>query len=468
MTWNDDAIMTMPNSKARRATPGKNALRAKTWKNALRAGLLLPLLGGCSLWDDWFGLEKAKLPGTRVAVLTAATELQAAKPGTLKVALPAPAPLGASPQAGGNPAHVLEHPALPEHVSRAWSASIGTGGGYRRKVTAQPVVDGGRVFTMDSDGVVSAFDTASGGQAWRAVTQDDADRSTNVGGGVAVAGGVVYAVTGRADALALDAATGAVKWRAKRPSPARAAPTVAAERVFVPLLDSQLVALSIADGKSMWTYQGRTSEPMVLGLPAPAYGEGLLLAGFGAGELVALNPLSGAVIWVDSLAAARGRNSLADVSTILGRTAIKSGRAYAVSMGQQLASVDLRSGRRLWERNVSSAESPWIAGDWMFLATAGNQVAAFSLIDGQAAWATQLDVFENPEKKKDPIRWYGPVLAGDRVILAGSNGVAVSLSPYTGQILGSEKLPGPASVTPVVAGGTLYIVTDDGSIVAFR
>ncbi|MCX7382393.1 MAG: PQQ-binding-like beta-propeller repeat protein [Alphaproteobacteria bacterium] len=444
------------------------ALRATPWQNALRAGLLLPLLGGCSLWDDWFGLEKTPLPGTRVTVLTAAGDLQTAKPGALKIALPAPAANGDWPQAGGTPAHVMEHPALRDSVTQAWSSSIGAGGGYRRKVTAQPVVAGGLVFTMDSDGVVAAFDAKTGGQAWRMVTQSDTDRSTNVGGGVAFADGVLYAVTGRADALALDAGTGAVKWRVKLPSPARAAPTVAAERVFVPLLDNQLVALSVAKGDSTWSYQGRSAEPMVLGLPAPAYGDGLLLGGFGAGELVALNPVSGAVIWVDSLAASRGRNSLADVSTILGRTAIKSGRAFAVSMGQQLAAVDLRSGRRLWERNVASPESPWIAGDWMFLVTAGNQVAAFSLVDGQAAWATQLDVYENVEKKKDPIRWFGPVLAGDRLILAGTNRVAVSISPYTGQILGTERLPGPASVTPVVTGGTLYIVTDDGSLVAYR
>jgi hypothetical protein len=194
----------------------------------------------------------------------------------------------------------------------------------------------------------------------------------------------------------------------------------------------------------------------------------LLIVGFGSGDLVALNPLGGAVIWTDSLASSRGRTSLADLSTILGRTVIKSGRAYAVSVGQQLAALDLRSGRRLWERDIASAESPWIAGDWMFLVSNEGQVAALSLVNGQAAWVTQLDVWEKPDKKKDPITWYGPVLAGDRLVLAGSNGVALSLSPYTGAILGKQDLSGPASVTPVAVAGTLYIVTDDGRISAWR
>ena len=438
-----------------------------SYNHIFRAAVLLPLLAGCSFYDDWFGAEKAPLPGNRVAVLAASAGVQPAKSG-VKVTLPAPASSDVWAQAGGNTAHVMEHPALRDAVSRAWSGSIGAGGGYRRKITTQPIVAAGLVFTMDSDAVVSAFVAGSGAAAWNVTTQSDDDRSTNIGGGIAFDDGVLYVATGRADVLALGAADGKIKWRARLPSAARAAPTVAAGKLFIPLLDNQIVAVAVADGARAWSYQGRSAEPVVLGLPSPAYGDGLLLAGFGSGELVALNPQSGAVVWVDSLAASRGRNSLADVSTILGRTAIKSGRAFAVSMGQQLAALDLRSGRRLWERDIASAESPWIAGDWMFVVNNDALVIAVSLLDGQAAWVTQLDGFQNMTKKKDPIRWFGPVLAGDRLILAGSNGVAVSLSPYSGQVLGTQALAGPAAVTPVVTGGTLYIVTDDGSIVAYH
>ncbi len=438
-----------------------------SYKHFLRVALLLPVLGGCSLFDDWFGTDKVPLPGTRVAVLSANTDLKAT-PGAPRITLPAPAAVADWPQAGGSPTHDMEHPALRDNADRAWSSSIGTGGGYRRKITSQPVVAGGRVFTLDSDAVVASFDAASGGTLWSTATKGDDDRSTNIGGGVAFDNGTVYVATGRADVLALAEADGKVKWRARLPVPARSAPTVAGGLLFIPLLDNQLVAVSVVDGSKAWSYQARSAEPVVLGLPAPAFADGLLVAGFGSGELVALNPQGGALVWTDSLAAGRGRNSLADISTILGRTAIKAGRAFAVSMGQQLAALDLRSGRRLWERDIAASESPWIAGDWMFVATTGGQVTAISLVDGQVAWVTQLDIFENPEKKKNPIRWFGPVLAGDRLVVAGSNGKALSLSPYSGQVLGSQDLAGPASVTPIVAGGTLYIVTDNGALTAYR
>jgi outer membrane protein assembly factor BamB len=439
-----------------------------SYNKVLRLALLLPLLTGCSLWDSRFGEEKVPLPGTRVTVLAPAAGLETAKPGALKIALPAPAAVEAWPQAGGQPAHDMEHPALRDGVTQTWSASIGSGGGYRAKITASPVVAGGRVFTMDSDAVVAGFDAASGAQAWKTVTQGEDDRSTNVGGGIVWDGGVVYAASGRADLVAIDAADGKVKWRARLPAPARSAPTIVNGTLFIALIDDEMVAASAADGKTVWTYQGSSADPAVLGLPAPAFADGLLFAGFGSGELAALNPTSGAVVWTDSLAATRGRNSLADLSTVHGRAVIKSGRAFAVSMGQELVSLDLRSGRRLWERDVAAAESPWVAGDWMFVSTDAGQITAISLLDGQVAWVTQLDTFEDMTKKKTPIRWLGPVLAGDRLIVAGTNGTALSLSPYTGQILGTEKLAGAASVAPVVAGGTLYIVTDNGAITAYR
>ena len=436
----------------------------------LRAGLIvLPLaLGGCSLWDEWFGIDKPPLPGTRIALATGASGLEIAPSGGPKVTIPPAADVPASPQSGGTPAHVLENPALGAQVARVWSSSIGAGGGYRSRLTAPPLVAAGRVFTMDSDGVVTAFDAASGSQAWSRVTEDDEDRSTNVGGGIAFDDGTVYAATGRAEVLAIDAASGTIKWRARLPAGARGAPTVAAGKLFIPLIDSQFVAVSTADGSKSWSYQASSTHPVILGAPAPAFADGLLLVGSPAGDIVALYPPSGAVIWADSLAAGRGRGSLADVASISGRILIKSGRAYAVSLGQQLAAFDARNGRRLWERAVSSSESPWLAGDTLYVTTADNRVAALSVIDGQVAWVTQLDSYENMEKKKDPISWLGPVLAGGRLRIAGTNGTMLDLSPTTGQILATTPLSGPAAITPVVAGGTLYIVTNDGTLTAFR
>jgi outer membrane protein assembly factor BamB len=268
--------------------------------------------------------------------------------------------------------------------------------------------------------------------------------------------------------LAIEAATGKPRWRKPLGAGARAAPTIADGRLYTPTLDDQLVALAADDGHRVWAYQATGAATSVLGLPSPAYADGLLVAGFGSGDLVSLRAASGAMSWSDSLAASRGRTSLVDLSAIRGRPVIVEGRVYAIGLGGLMVSLDLRSGRRLWEREVASEESPWVAGDWGFILSADNQLAAISLAEGAVAWVTQLPRYENEEKQKDPIRWVGPVLAGGRLFVASSTSLAQTVNPATGELLGQFDIAGPAALAPTIVDGTLLQLTDDGKLQAFR
>ena len=434
-----------------------------------RAALLLPLAAtGCSLFDRWFGDKKTPLPGKRVGILAARRGLQVDNPADRPVALPQPAPLPDAPQAGGTPSHVGGHIAVRDTLAQAWRAGIGAGGGYRRKITARPVIAGGRVFAMDSDAVVTAFDARTGGQLWRFETAGEDVESSNIGGGIAFDGGTLYAATGLAEVVAIDAAKGRKRWRVPLPTAARAAPTIADGRLFIPTLDNQMLALAAADGKKQWAYQATATDTSVLGLPSPAFADGLLVAGFGAGDLVCLRAASGAVSWTDSLAANRGRTSLVDISAIHGMPVVSEGRVYAAGLGGLLVALDLRSGRRLWERDIGSDQTPWLAGDWLFVLTTDQVMLAVNREDGGIAWLTQLPQWQDEEKQEDPIRWLGPALAGDRLIVAGSTAEALAVSPYTGKILGRQPLSGAASVPPVVADATVFVITDDGNLLALR
>ena len=329
-----------------------------------RAALLAPLaaLGGCSLFDDVFFQTKNPMPGRREGLMSVRHGLELGVGTPPQVALPPAVGNAEWPQPGGNPAHVMGHLAAAERLAPAWSASIGEGGGYREKITSQPVIAGGRVFAMDSDGLVTAFDAGSGRVAWSFDTQGKKDRSTNVGGGLAADGGVVYASTGRAEILALDAAGGGLKWRVPLGAPARSSPTVADGRIFVVTIEQQLAAFSTEDGRRLWSYQASQADTTLLGQPAPAYSQGLVVAGFGSGDLVAVRAATGTVVWTDSIAAASGRTSLADLSAITGLPVIDGERVFAIGLGGLIVALDLRSGRRLWEREVAGSQGPWGGG----------------------------------------------------------------------------------------------------------
>jgi outer membrane protein assembly factor BamB len=434
-----------------------------------RAALLAPLgaLAGCGLWDNWFGTKKTPLPGKRETIAAAQGSLKVDE-GVPKVVLPPPVSNAAWPQDGGNPSHLMGHLAAGDRLAEAWSSSIGDGGGYRRALLAHPVSADGVVYTMDSGGMVSAFQLASGARLWTFATPAEKDRSDNIGGGLAVDQGTLYAVNGLAELIALDAARGTVRWRVGTGAPARSSPTVADGRLFITTIDNRLLAFATQDGRQLWSYQAATALTAVLGQSAPAYSDGFVVAGFGSGELATVRADSGIVVWTDSLATARPGGTVADFSTIRGLITVSNGVVYAISVGRLMVALDLHAGRRLWEREVAGQDSPWAADDWIFLVSLNQQIAAINRADGRVAWVTALPRWDNPEKQDGPITWFGPVLVSDRLVVAGTSGKAFSVSPYTGKILGQQTLSGAASMGPVAVAGTVLIICDDGKLLALR
>ncbi|HEX2941202.1 MAG TPA: PQQ-binding-like beta-propeller repeat protein [Rhodopila sp.] len=436
---------------------------------ARRTVLLAPFgLAGCGLFDDWFTTKKTPLPGKREALYVDRRALVVDK-GAPKVVLPPAVHNAAWPQAAGNPAHLMGHLAANDRLNEVWKVDIGSGGGRRQVLTAQPVVLNNVVFTMDSDARVTAFALADGKRLWRADTKPKDVDNTNVGGGLGADGTTLYATNGLSQLVAMDVANGKVKWRKDIGVPARSAPTIVDGRVFLLTITDQLLAFAAEDGRSLWKFQATEPVTSMLGQPAPAYYGGLVVAGFGSGELAALRADSGNVVWTDGLGASQSRATVPDLLSIRGAPVVVNGLVYAISMGGLLICDDVPTGRRVWERQVAGEDTPYVAGDWMFVLSAEQQVAAITIAEGQVGWVTPLPRWENPEKRKNTLTWYGPVLVGDRLIVTGTSKDALSISPYTGEILGHLELSeAPAPFAPVVADGTVLVLTNNARLIALR
>ena len=133
-----------------------------------------------------------------------------------------------------------------------------------------------------------------------------------------------------------------------------------------------------------------------------------------------------------------------------------------------LAAINLRTGRRVWNRNIGGIESPWVAGDYLFLLTNTSELVALSRQTGHIHWVKHLPRWGNPDNKTDRIMWTGPILTSDRLIVANSSSEAFSISPYNGQTLGRVEMPDGVTIGPIVAGDTLYFLSDDADLVAYR
>jgi outer membrane protein assembly factor BamB len=430
----------------------------------------LPLaLGGCSLWDGIFRDTKEPLPGERRSVLPGETELQPDEGmETAEIALPPPARNMNWPVPGGTASNVMGHLEGGVRLSVAWRASAGTGASRRRRLMGPPVVMDGRVFVADAEARITALDLAGGQMLWRVATRPARASAAVLGAGVACDGTRVIAATGHAEVLALAVESGEILWRRPLPSPSRGAVTIAENRAIVLCVEGQVIAVDTATGEQAWQYRGPSETTTLLASPTPAADQGLLLVGFGNGDVTTLRLDSGRVAWLEVTGSGRGRPSIADLASVVGRPAIDRGRGIVTGAGGVTIAVDMRSGRRIWERDLAGRESPWVAGDWLFLVSSAEELVCISRNDGRARWVTPLPRFRDEERRRDPIQWTGPILIGDRLVVASSRGQAIAVSPYTGEIIGRQGLPDGVRVSPVAADGTLLLLSDNATLVALR
>lgn len=441
----------------------------------LSGGILLPALAGCGLFDS---ASKPPLPGQRHDVLSTGAGLTVDPDEHDPINVPAISSEKEWGQAGRVPTHAAINSAL-SGLEHQWSVSIGAGisepsllsyialGDNGRGVLgATPVVANGRIYTVDAQGYVSAIDLRTREEVWNFTPKLPKLQSSNVGGGLCIAGDTLYIVDGVAETLAVDAQTNDIKWRVNVGIPGRSAPTVVGNSLYFSTLDQKLYALDIETGMQKWSYAATPADTVIFGQPAPAVENDSVLAGFVSGDLVALRAQTGEAIWSDSLGNTNGRNSVLDFASIRALPVIVDGTAYAVSIADVLVAIDMRSGRRLWEREVSSQDSPVVIGKWLFIISLDQQLACLDRETGRVRWITQLQRFRDMEAQQDVIFWMGPLLAADKLICVSNfpdKGI-VTVDPHTGKILSEQELSFIPAVPPVIAENTLFMISQTGEL----
>lgn len=424
---------------------------------------LTALLSGCSDNDDHV------LPGERISVLQLQTQLQPSPElKSTPITLPETWVNKFWPQTGGYPNHAMGHVALGANLKKAWSASVGKGGDVRDPLTAGPIAAENLVFTIDTAGTVTAFDIQTGKKKWEQSVVPRGEEDTGaLGGGLAYAAGKLFVTCGYKSIVAIDPNTGAQVWKAPLTAPARSAPTVMDDKVYVITFDNKLYSFSAADGTPQWNYAGLGQTTNLLGSAAPAADATLVVLPLSSGEIFGLRPENGQVVWEDNLSAVRRAGALSSIADIRGLPVIDQGVVFAVSYSGRMVALDQITGKRLWQREVGSAEMPWAAGDTIFLLSTEEQMTALSRQSGGIYWVADLPRFEDKDHDK-PIVWTAPLLAGGRLLTASSNGELRAFDPLTGKLLQKTDIGEGVTIDPIVTTNTLLILSQDGTLTAWR
>jgi outer membrane protein assembly factor BamB len=193
-----------------------------------------------------------------------------------------------------------------------------------------------------------------------------------------------------------------------------------------------------------------------------------VIAAYTSGELLAFDVADGRSLWSESLAGGARGNAIATLTDIRGRPVIDRDFVVAIGNGGVMAAIDKERGGRVWDNGLGGTQMPWVAGDFIFVLTNDSEVVCLQRADGRIKWITALPQFEDAVEKEDRIYWSGPVLVSDRLLVTGSSGLAIALSPYDGSVIGKQDLPDSSHLPPVVANETIYILSDDARLIALK
>ena len=443
-------------------------------KTTRRAIALFPaiaallVLGGC---DTLRGTKpKTAVLGQRVPILTSENDASVEPSiADVQVLLPEPVANDSWDQPGGNAAKSMGHLALGGSPARAWEARI-AGVTKSERLAAAPVVSGGSLYVMDTTATVHAFDTKTGGKRWSANLGSDGKKSGRIvfGGGVSVDGAMLYATTGTGDVVALNAADGRVVWKKRPGGPLRGSPSVLGTTLYVMSQDNQIFALSTTDGATQWQEAAAVQTAGIFGVAAPAIAQATVVAGYSSGDLVAYRYENGRTLWGDALSRTSVNTSVSTLSDIDADPVIDQGRVFAIGQGGRMVSLELVTGQRIWELNVAGISTPWVAGEWVFVVTDEAKLLCIARATGKVRWSTALQRYRKEKSKNGPVSWSGPVLAGDRLILASSEGQMISVGAGDGKVQSTTKIGAPVFLSPVIANSTLYVLDNSGKITAFR
>jgi outer membrane protein assembly factor BamB len=437
-------------------------------------GLLVMLmtLSGCSTIKDFIGDEDdegpARLPGDRMRVLGTQDEVvvdEALKTVEYR-SVPAIANLS-WPQRGANAANAIG--ALKANgFDEKDHATIGNGEEWSTILVTAPVVAENALYAMDAKGYVSRHQADDLDRiAWVSDVAADAEEDI-LGGGLAVAGSQLFVTTGQGDVYALNIENGSRIWARNIGSPMRSAPKLHTGVLYVSTVDDQIFALDSATGNILWQHRGLGERVGFLSAVSPAIGENLVVVAYSSGEIYGLAADTGQEVWNDSLALTRKTSATSVFTGFDGDPVIAGGVAFASSNNGITAATHLLTGRRLWEQEISAGGTPWLAGNYLFMLTSDAQVAAIYARDGRVKWVHKMPRWGNPERQLDPYRYYGPMILGEQLVVFGGDGKAVLLSPEDGMHIGTLDIPEGARTAPVVAGGTIYMVTGDAEVHALR
>ncbi|MEE3018813.1 MAG: outer membrane protein assembly factor BamB [Pseudomonadota bacterium] len=379
----------------------------------LITSVLLLLISGCSTFQEWFGSEEEDA--------TAPVE--------------------------------LERIDTKVKLKKQWSIKIGDGQGDGFYKITPTLVDG-VLYVASSDGEVAAISAADGGRLWRV------ELERPLSGGVGYHDRSLYLGGADGSVLQLSADDGVVEWEAAVSGEVLAAPAVSDDWVIVQTYDGKLLGFQPGADEPAWTFTSDVPILTLRGTSTPILVGDNAIAGFGDGKVVAVDVNSGNVSWESRIGVPQGSSEIDRIVDIDGAMTQQGIELFVASYQGRVAALDSRTGRKLWQQNVSSVTGTHVGFGNVYVADVDGTLSAF-LRTGQGVRWQNIELGYRQLSRPTPVSSY--------VATVDFDGYLHLLSQVDGQIVGRTKIGGDAARADMIAdSGRLFIFADNGQLLAYE
>jgi len=339
------------------------------------------------------------------------------------------------------------------NIRKLWSTGVGSGqgDGYYH---LRPVIDGATIYAAGNDGTVLALDRMKGKRIWRQ------EFDLSLSGGVGVGDNMVLLGSSDGQVLALNKADGSELWTGQVSGEVLAPPQTNGKVVVVQSYDGVVQGLSAEDGSQMWLYDSNVPVLTLRGTSTPVIFERLVMVGFGNGKVLALDLETGAVRWEARVAIAQGRSEIDRIVDIDGTLLMVGSVVYAVSYQGRLAAIDVTSGRKLWQQEVSSYVGLDQGFGNIYVADEKGSVIAYYRNGQGVRWEQPALSYR---RLSAPTAIKGYVAVGDL------DGYVHFMSQVDGHFVGRVKVDGDGVRANMLAeDNILYVFGNSGTLAAYQ
>ena len=332
-------------------------------------------------------------------------------------------------------------------VDRNWSVDLGDDFKDAR-YGLTPQIVGDRLYGAASDGKVMAIALETGKIIWRTNLKDELSGGVGAGLGLILVGsheGILYALNG---------SDGSIRWQVQLSSEVLAQPVAGFGRVIARSVDGKMYGLDADNGAERWNISRPVPPLSLRGDSTPLLIEGVIVAGFPNGKLLAIDVEQGRVLWEIPVALPRGRNELERLVDVDGRPLLIGEIMYVASYQGALMALNLAERAAVWNQEIPVYHALASDDNSLFVTDKDGQVIGIDRATGETRWS------------QEGLKLRGvsaPATVGPYVIVSDFDGVLYFLNKLTGEFVGVYKLGGVGlAAQPLVEFDTIYVLNSKG------